>query len=555
MFRGARPTRSAAPTPRPFAHTSVRPRVRTSASAHTSALVSALVLSLAVASLLTGSTTAASVAAAPAPPPAVPAAISPWDWPSFGHDAQHTFHGRTTLTLKSVTTLRPAWFFPTGDSVTATPTVVGDTVYVGSWDDWFYAVDFTTGKLRWKVRLKSQDGVTPYPGQHPRDTSSDGGLVTSSAWFQPAAPAAHRPALVILSGGYTLYALNAATGAVYWEHDYPGTPGRPDPDDNSTRIFSSPVVADGRVLFGVDEDGQPHSGGSIVAASLATGDPVWEFRTDVSRSGGPMLYDSCGSVWSSGTVLPDSGLVVFGTADCDFTGVAPFADAMLALHIKNGALAWKFRPRVTDLPCDQDLGASANAGVTRAGVTTFLGEGGKNGTYYSVDPRTGHLRWATNVVFGGTSGGFVGTTAFDGHRVYGATAIGDFLPSKSTLRPVCDPADPRDTNTQNPTDHAFDAATGHVRWQVNGTASFSATTVAGGMAFDGLALAATAIDVRATATGRLIARVPLAQFNWSGIATVGDALVIGLGSTEGGKSVGIEALTPHGDPPVVPRSR
>src|ERR1700681_1538158 len=23
--------------------------------------------------------------------------IGSWDWPSYGHDAQHTFHGRTTL--------------------------------------------------------------------------------------------------------------------------------------------------------------------------------------------------------------------------------------------------------------------------------------------------------------------------------------------------------------------------------------------------------------------------------------------------------------------------
>ena len=67
--------------------------------------------------------------------------MSPWDWPRYGHDAQHTFHGRTTLTKSSVRTLRQAWFFPTGDAVTATPTVVGGTVYVGSWDDYFYAVN------------------------------------------------------------------------------------------------------------------------------------------------------------------------------------------------------------------------------------------------------------------------------------------------------------------------------------------------------------------------------------------------------------------------------
>jgi polyvinyl alcohol dehydrogenase (cytochrome) len=489
----------------------------------------------------------------PAGPAEAGVPVSPWDWPSFGHDAQHTFHGRTTLTEATADTLQKAWFFPTGDSVTATPTVVGGTVYVGSWDDYFYALNLRTGALRWKVRLRSQNAITPYPGQRPRDATSDGGLVTSSAWYQPAGGG--RPALVIFSGGYTLYALEAASGAVYWEHDYPGVPGPPDPEHDSTRIFSSPVVMDDKVLVGVDEDGQPNSGGYIVAASLATGDPVWEFQTDVPAPGSRhVLDDSCGSVWSSGTVLSDLGLVVFGTADCNFLGTAPYSDAVLALHVSDGRLAWEFHPTANPYPCDQDFGASANAGVTRSGVTVFLGVGAKNGTYYSLNPRTGRLRWATNVVFGGTSGGFVGTTAYDGRFVVGTTAIGDFLPSSHGIRPVCDPSNPRDTNSQEPSVHAFDAVTGAVQWQAEHGASFSAATIAGGMMFNCFALAANGIQVRDAATGRVVALIPLSQFCWSGIATVGDALVFGVGTTADDVSSGIEVVTPHGAAPVVPRS-
>ena len=43
--------------------------------------------------------------------------------------------------------------------------------------------------------------------------------------------------------------------------------------------------------------------GYIVAANLDTGDPVWTFRP-TSTHAGHVLYDGCGSVWSSGTVLP-----------------------------------------------------------------------------------------------------------------------------------------------------------------------------------------------------------------------------------------------------------
>ena len=119
---------------------------------------------------------------------------------------------------------------------------------------------------------------------------------------------------------------------------------------------------------------------------------------------------------------------------------------------------------------------------------------------------------------------------------------------------MCDPSDPRDVEQQNPTDHAFDAASGAVLWQASDSASFSATTVAGGMMFNGLALAAKAIQVRAVSNGRLLTQVGLPQFDWSGIATVGDALVFGVGTTASASSSGIEVLTPGGAPPLVPRS-
>ena len=71
------------------------------------------------------------------------------------------------------------------------------------------------------------------------------------------------------------------------------------------------------------------------------------------------------------------------------------------------------------------------------------------------------------------------------------------------------------------------------------------------MTFNSQALAAT-LQVRDATTGLLIVALKLPQANWSGIATVGDALVLGLGSTYSPKAAGIEVLTPGGRPPVVP---
>jgi len=473
----------------------------------------------------------------------------PGDWPTYGHDAQHTFEGRTTITATTASTLRPAWFFPTGDAVTATPTVVHGVVYAGSWDDTFYAVDLATGHLVWKHPLSPQDAVTPYPGEKVRDFSSDGGLVTSSAWFEPGNGT--RPDLVIFGGGYTLYALNAHTGALYWRHDYTGQPSLPPrPDVDGARIFSSPVVADGKVLFAVDVDGQRAERGYVVAASLATGKPDWAYQTDVNDAG-QILNDGCGNVWSSGSVLPKAGLVVFDESDCKFSNPPPTAETVFALHIADGRLAWRYRPRRADTLCDWDFGASANVGLAPNGDATFLGVGAKDGTYYSLDPATGRLRWKTNVVFGGFSGGFVATAAYDGRRVVGSTAIGDFGKFESNGPQVCDPANPRDQQMQEPTVHAFDADSGAVQWQAVGAASFAATTIAGGLSFNGLALQ-NAVQVRAVSTGQLLASLSLPAPNWSGIATVGDAIVFGTGASDVGSPDGIYAYTPGGAPPAGP---
>jgi outer membrane protein assembly factor BamB len=469
------------------------------------------------------------------------------DWATYGHDAQHTFHGQTSLTPQVVGSLRPAWRFATGDAVTATPTVVAGVVYVGSWDGYFYAVDLRTGELRWKFQLHPQPAVTPRPGAKVRDVTSDGGMVTSSAWFEPAQ--GHRPDLVIFGGGYTLYALDAHTGQPVWWHDYTGRPDLPpDPAHDGARIFSSPVVVGDKVIIGVSVDGQSNTRGYVVAADVETGNPAWVFDTDVD-SRGRILNDGCGSVWSSGTVLPKLGTVVFGLADCHFGNPPPFNEGVIALRINDGHLAWSYRPPRPDVNCDLDLGATANAGLAGAGRAIFLGVGAKDGTYYSLDPGTGQPRWSTNVVFGGFSGGFIATLAYDGRRVYGSTSIGDFGRFEHGTSVLCDAANPRDVATQEPSAHAFDAATGRVAWQATKAASFGPTTVAGGMTFHGLTLT-PAVEVRDTTTGALLARLSLPALCWSGIATVGDALVLGTGASQQGSPDGIVVLTPGGTPPA-----
>ncbi len=468
-----------------------------------------------------------------------------WDWPSYGQNAQHTFVGSTTLTASTASTLKVAWRFPTGDAVTATPTVVGGVVYVGSWDTKFYALDLATGHVKWQFQLDQQHGVTPYPGEPKRDNQSDGGLVTSSAWFQPG-NGTTRPDLVIFGGGYTLYALDAHTGALFWKHAYPGsTPAEPKIDD--TRIFSSPVVVNGVVLFGTSADGQSGEHGELVGANLETGAPAWVDVTDAGANGRP-LDDGCGNVWSSGSVIPSSGLVVFDSADCSGSNSAPWSEQVFAVYANTGSIAWRFKPVRRDAKCDLDFGASVNVGLTQNGSAAFIGVGSKDGVYYSLDPATGSLRWSRRVVYGGSAGGFIGTAAYNGSVIVGATGLGDVAAGTPG---ACDDGNPADQFIQNPALHSFDAATGRLLWQMSGVQSVASTTIVGDLLFEGPALR-TEMDVRLVKTGALVARLQIPNPSWSGIAAVGDAIVFGIGDDPEGSPAGLMCFTPGGKPPVVP---
>jgi hypothetical protein len=74
------------------------------------------------------------------------------------------------------------------------------------------------------------------------------------------------------------------------------------------------------------------------------------------------------------------------------------------------------------------------------------------------------------------------------------------------------------------------------------------------MTFNGVALS-NVVQVRSAATGALLASLSLGSAPcWSGIATVGNAIVFGTGSSNIGSPDGVVVYTPHGKAPSVPLS-
>jgi glucose dehydrogenase len=481
--------------------------------------------------------------------PAVTETLPIADWPMYGHDLARSFANPTSgLTAGNVKDLVPAWTFATGDVVTAQAIVSHGVVYFGSWDGYFYAVDQLTGALRWKFAVDCQNAIVPSPArcvppdQQPPRAGSDGGIVTSSA--------AVFGDTVYFGGGRTLYALAVNDGTLRWKHVICGNPDDPscasDANDG-LRIFSSPAVFDGLVYVGTSADGQSGYRGGFYAFDAGTGAQRWHFELDpiLDAQGHPILNANglpsggynrgCGNAWSSASIDVARQLVVFGTSDCNNLPLLPYHDAIIALDARTGRLRWAFTPHANDTSaCDVDFGATPNLAQE-----PYAAVGGKDGSFYLVDRANGSASAATNVVFGGSAGGFFGGAAFSGGNYFSATGFGDFS--------ACNPSDPRDLELpQDPSMHAFDGRTDAVLWEQSGAQSVVATVAGDGVAFvtyNNLFAPAppfAALQAYDTASGALVLSIPLAASD--GPATpVGGMLLEPTGNLQDGSGGGVIA--------------
>ncbi|HLG78619.1 MAG TPA: PQQ-binding-like beta-propeller repeat protein, partial [Ktedonobacteraceae bacterium] len=153
------------------------------------------------------------------------------DWNQYLHDPQNTAaSNETILSTANVSQLTRLWTFKTGAGIAAGAAVVGNTVYVGSWDGYEYALDLATGAQKWKTFLGQSVNKECQP-------STIG--VTSSALVD-------NGTIYVGGGDNYWYALDAATGNVLWKVDT---------GDNSAAgghyNWSSPLIANGFAYIGI----------------------------------------------------------------------------------------------------------------------------------------------------------------------------------------------------------------------------------------------------------------------------------------------------------------
>jgi len=191
------------------------------------------------------------------------------DWPMYQHDAQHSGCSADEVSPP----LRLAWKTKIGLS-TSQPIVAGGRVYSGTVAGEVLALRCADGRLLWKRPV--------------------GDLVAFSCAY--AAGTVYVGACVGQAG--RLVALAADTGEEKWRFAVPG------------RIWSSPIVAEGRVFFGCND-------GRLYSLDATTGRLLWSL-------------DRRSAVWCSPAYYAGK---VYGTT---------YGRTLFCADARTGALLWQF---------------------------------------------------------------------------------------------------------------------------------------------------------------------------------------------------------------------
>ena len=238
-----------------------------------------------------------------------------------------------------------------------------------------YAVEATTGKLRWRERVKwFPTSIISGP-----ITYYDGRLYVPLSSFEVAAAGLPTHECCRTHGG--IQALDATTGAAVWRFDT-----------------------------------TPHA-----------------VKTVINRNGVQMWGPSGAVVWNSPTIDPKRGALYFGTGQNSSSPATDTSDAIIALDLKTGAKRWIFQALVDDAwnaaclsggaSCpvengpDFDFGASVMLVERNKGDLLIAGQ--KSGEVFALDPdRNGAVVWRRRIGSGSSNGGVHHGMATDGKTVF-----------------------------------------------------------------------------------------------------------------------------------------
>lgn len=397
-----------------------------------------------------------------APPPATEDDAP--DWSGWGGGLKGTGF-RTAeqagLSPEDVSRLTLKWAFGFPDAIQSRsqPAVVGRRLIVGSQFGEVFALDVDAGCVRW---VFSADA-----GVRGAISVGDGPQGQQAAFF--------------VDFRTNVYAVDAQNGALLWK-----TRAGQHHEASNT---GSPAYYDGRLFVPVSsmevvtaQDPAYEcctSSGAVVALDAKNGAELWRHRViaeeahevGLNAKGTRIFAPSGAPVWSSPTVDARRGLLYLGTGENYTRPASETSDAVLALDLETGALAWLFQATAKDaynlacvVPvnrenCPDPMGPDVDFGMApilarRADGSEILVVGQKSGVVYGFDPdQNGVVLWETRIGKGGALGGIHWGMATDGRLAYATNSDHPF--GFLGVEPEIPPA---------PGVYALDLTTGEVVW-------------------------------------------------------------------------------------------
>jgi len=335
-----------------------------------------------------------------APSPATDSA----NWLMYGRtNDDQRFSPLNQISEQTVANLGLVWSqeLPTTRGLEATPLVEDGVIYTTSSWNVVYAMDAKTGKTLWQY---------------------DPALDRTRAFFLCCDTVNRGLALYqnklyegLLDG--RLIALDKHTGAVVWSTQ------TTDPT-KAYSITSAPRIANGKVVIG-NAGAEYGVRGYISAYDAETGKMAWRFyivpgnpkdgfeNKDIARaaktwSGDKWKNGAGGTAWEGIGYDPALDLLYFGTGNGTAwyralrgAGDALYTSCIIAVHAKDGSLAWYFQPTPGD-NWDYDATQPLMQADLKIGGRTrkVLMQANKNGFFYVLDRGTGEFLSGTAYISG-----------------------------------------------------------------------------------------------------------------------------------------------------------
>jgi len=379
-------------------------------------------------------------------------------WGLGNHNQRFVPESKTRITAGNVDQLELAWAlaFPKVTDMRSQPAIIGNTLYFGDKTGKLYAIDRTSGCIQAHTQVFSgiRSAIT---------------VATLSSG---------RKLLVFADSVATIFAVDPTSLEIVWQQ--------------AARLFETTVITgsityhDDRLFvpmssYEVAAAGSPtheccHSHGGVMALDAVDGSPLWEWHATPAatlqgkNADGKAMYGPSGAaVWTTPAVDAKRNRLYFGTGENLSHPATDTSDAIVALDMDTGELAWRFQATAGDVwnaAClnggancpenaggDFDFGASVIIAQTDEGRDVLFA-GQKSGEVFALDPDTdqqeGTVLWRTRVSLGTTNGGIHWGMALSGNTL---------------VVPVADPERDRPGYTPAPGLYALDTGTGDLLWQ------------------------------------------------------------------------------------------